>query len=119
MPVRPIPRKVPARAKSPLVAVSFIALALALVFVSTWAKTSRYDLHATPSAHFSTSVKVARVLFLKFNVLSSAPAIPPAAPLQVLEPSERRLTPLAEAVEGHGILTVLQFPPFRAPPLQA
>jgi len=42
---------------------AFISLALVLGVGAAWAKASRYDTHALPSPHFSTSVKVARVLF--------------------------------------------------------
>src|SRR5271170_7590677 len=44
--------------------VAILALAAVVVFGATWAKISRYDARALPSPHFSTSVKIARVLFL-------------------------------------------------------
>jgi len=56
-------RKNPGTEKPKLRVAVFMALAAVIGFGSIWAKASRYDAHAMPSPHFSTSVKLARVLF--------------------------------------------------------
>ena len=38
-------------------------MALVLLFGAAWAKASRYDSNAVPSAQFSSSIKIARALF--------------------------------------------------------
>jgi hypothetical protein len=103
-----------ARGRSAVLVGACIALSVAMLFVSTWAKVSRYDTHAAPSRHFSTSVKVARVLFHSWIGLeapavvfafSSVPAPHQNAAVLHVEP------PLACATAA-----VLLFPSLRAPP---
>lgn len=114
MAVKSVPRRRPARGKPPLLVVTFVALVVALVVVSTWAKTSRYDRYASPSRHFSTSVKVVRGhsdAYAGTQLHADVTPLPgrPAAPSRVLAPVPEPL--LAQAVPS-----VLPFPPLRAPP---
>jgi len=102
------------RGRWTIATVAFLLLAVSLVFGSTWAKASRYDRNAAPSRHFSTSVKVARVLFQKcVNV--DAPAILAVA-IAFPEPVPPRRTIVAQPLEPHSATFVLVSPSLRAPP---
>jgi hypothetical protein len=114
MALKPVARSGPARSKSPLLAATFIALAIALVCVSTWAKTSRYDRHASPSRHFSTSVKVVQAHSPSWDV-ARLPADLTSIPWQHELPS-KVLAPLPEPASDQAAPAVPLFPPLRAPP---
>lgn len=92
---------------------AFFALAVVVVLGASWAKVSRYDLNALPSPHFSTSVKIARVLF------HSGPGDEPqamiAAGASLPEPEWRGFTPLPPQFEVAGTPPQL-FLALRAPP---
>ena len=79
---------------------AFLAVAALVVFGATWAKASRYDLHALPSPHFSASVKIARVLF--HNGPGDEPQALIAANSRVPEPDWDGLAPFAEQAEAAG-----------------
>lgn len=84
------------------------------MFGSTWAKASRYDRNALPSRHFSTSVKVARVLFQNY-VHANAPAILAVA-IAFPEPVAPRRAFVANPLPVHSFTLVFASPPLRAPP---
>jgi hypothetical protein len=108
-------RRATAGGKSPFVVVVFISLAVALVIVSTRAKTSRYDLHAKPSRHFSSSVKIARLIPLDFLGAEAAavPGVPQQLPVPVLSGWAESVQPM----EARVAVSRFPFPPLRAPPL--
>ena len=90
-----------------------LALAGAVLFGASWAKASRYDLRAVPSPHFSTSVKIARVLFL--NGLGDEPLALVAENPLLPGPDWSGVAPLPAPVTAIGAAP-LPFQRFRAPP---
>jgi hypothetical protein len=93
-----------------------VALALAVVCGAAWAKASRYDEHALPSPHFSTSVKIARALFYD-GPRDEARALM-ATRAHVPEPDWNGPAPAVVSVESTGNLPLL-FQALRAPPFLA
>jgi len=92
----------------------FVLAALFLIGV-TWAKVSRYDLRALPSPHFSSSVKIARVLFQA--VPGDEPQALTDAGANLPEPEWNGLAPRPASAAIAGV-PPLPFQAFRAPPVQ-
>jgi len=115
MAIEPLQQMAPLRGKRAAFVAACIVLAVMLLFVSAVAKTSRYHVNATPSRHFSTSVKVARALFHNWASVE-APAVLvqvsglPEAPR--IEPA-----PVAQPPSEVASASVLLFPSLRAPPV--
>jgi|SRR5271168_1386347 len=111
-------RKQPDRTRGGIAAQAATCLLLAamMLFISTWAKASRYDLRAVPSPHFSKSVKMARGLFL--NALGDEPVALTAANPQLAEPQCGGAAPAPLRVTADGAAP-LPFQRLRAPPSAA
>ena len=90
-----------------------LVLAGVVLFGASWAKASRYDLRAVPSPHFSTSVKIARVLFL--NGLGDEPLALVAGNPPLPVPDWSGVAPLLAPVTAIGAAP-FPFQRFRAPP---
>ena len=95
--------------------VAVVALTVVLVLGSTWAKTSRYDKQAAPSPHYSTSVKIARVLFQ--SGLGDEPQALIEAGASLPEPNWNGFVPEPESATIAGAPPV-PFQALRAPPSQ-
>jgi len=93
--------------------VAFFAMAIVMAYGATWAKVSRYDERALPSPHFSTSVKIARVLF--HNSTGDEPQALIAAGAVMPGPEWGGLAPLPAEPAPAGSPPLL-FQPLRAPP---
>lgn len=105
--------QVPARRVTRLAA--YLALTAVVLFGGIWAKLSRYDVHAFPSPHFSTSVKVARALF--HNGLGDEPQALIESNASLPEPEWAGFAPLPEQAEIAGAVPP-PFQTFRAPPIE-
>jgi hypothetical protein len=116
MGILPVPRKLSVPSRSALRALAFVALAGLVLFGATWAKISRYDERALPSPHFSTSVKIVRVLF--HDGPCDGPQALIAANARLPEPDWNGLAPFPEAAAASGN-PPLPFQALRAPPAAA
>jgi len=94
-------------------ALPFLTLALVVLLGASWAKASRYDLHAAPSPYFSKSVKIARIFFV--NGLGDLPFALSVAKQRLPEPDWSGLAPLPAHFKAPRAAP-LPFQRFRAPP---
>ena len=117
MPLEPPQRIARASGQRAVMLATCIVLVFALLFVSTLAKTSRYDLRAAPSRHFSTSVKVARVLFHSWAGLEAPAAMATVDGVATPPRLERAPFPAQPSLTVASAL-VLSFPSLRAPPVR-
>jgi len=112
----PLPRNHPASIRAAIGSALCIALAAALVLGAAWAKASRYSENASPSPHFSASVKIVRGLFHAVPGDDSQALI--AAAAQIPEPDWSGLAPVHAPALSPGN-PPLPARAFRGPPVLA